>query len=100
MSQSTIVIVPTYNERDNLPPLIERLLSLPVSVEVLVVDDNSPDGTGQIADALAGTHPTVHVLHRRDKNGLGRAYCDGFKWALARKYDFIFEMDADFSHNP
>lgn len=100
MSQTTLVIVPTYNERDNLPPLIELLLNLPVAVDVLVVDDNSPDGTGQLADDLAGRNPQVHVLHRNDKNGLGRAYCDGFKWALERGYDFIFEMDADFSHNP
>lgn len=100
MSQSTLIIVPTYNERDNLPPLIERLCALPVAVDVLVVDDSSPDGTGQLADEIAGRLPSVHVLHRRVKNGLGRAYCDGFKWALDRSYEFIFEMDADFSHNP
>jgi dolichol-phosphate mannosyltransferase len=100
MSQSTLVIVPTYNERDNLPPLIERLMSLPVAVEVLVVDDRSPDGTGQLADEIAARTPSVRVLHRQVKNGLGRAYCDGFKWALERGYEFIFEMDADFSHNP
>src|SRR5689334_18184921 len=100
MSQPTLVIVPTYNERDNLPPLIERLRALPVAVDVLVVDDSSPDGTGQLADEIAARHPFVRVLHRQIKNGLGRAYCDGFKWALERGYEFIFEMDADFSHNP
>src|SRR5215468_348200 len=96
----TLVVVPTYNERDNLPPLAKRLLALPVSVDLLVVDDNSPDGTGQIADELAAKNPTIHVLHRTEKNGLGRAYCAGFAWALARNYEFIFEMDGDFSHNP
>lgn len=96
----TLIIVPTYNERDNLPPLAERLLKLPVPVDLLVVDDNSPDGTGQIADELSKKHPSIHVLHRSAKNGLGRAYCDGFKWALERGYEFIFEMDGDFSHNP
>ncbi len=100
MSQPTLVIVPTYNERDNLPPLIDRLMALPVPVHVLVVDDSSPDGTGQLADEIAARTPPVRVLHRQIKNGLGRAYCDGFKWALERDYEFIFEMDADFSHNP
>jgi dolichol-phosphate mannosyltransferase len=100
MSQKTLVIVPTYNERDNLPPLIERLLALPVGVEVLVVDDNSPDGTGQLADDLAARNPRMHVLHRKEKDGLGRAYCAGFAWALARDYEFIMEMDGDFSHSP
>lgn len=96
----TLVIVPTYNERDNLPPMAERLLKLPVPVDLLVVDDNSPDGTGKIADELAAKHPNIHVLHRSEKNGLGRAYLAGFAWALARDYEFIMEMDGDFSHNP
>ena len=100
MSQKTLVIVPTYNERENLPPLIEKLMALPIPVEALVVDDNSPDGTGQIADGIAAKNPRVHVLHRKEKDGLGRAYCAGFGWALARDYEFIFEMDGDFSHNP
>ena len=100
MSEKALVIVPTYNERDNLPPLIERLMKLPVPVEVLVVDDNSPDGTGQLADEIAAKNPLVQVLHRQEKNGLGRAYIAGFKWALERDYEFIFEMDGDFSHNP
>lgn len=96
----TLIVVPTYNEKDNLPLVVDRLLKLPVPVDLLVVDDNSPDGTGKIADALAAKHPQIHVLHRAVKNGLGRAYCDGFKWALERNYEFIFEMDGDLSHNP
>jgi len=96
----TLVIVPTYNERDNLPLLAERLLHLPVPVDLLVVDDNSPDGTGKLADELAAKHPAIHVLHRAQKQGLGRAYCAGFAWALERGYEFIMEMDGDFSHNP
>lgn len=96
----TLVVVPTYNERENLPPLVERLLRLPVPVDLLVVDDNSPDGTGKIADELSAAHPSIHVLHRTEKNGLGRAYIAGFKWALTHGYEFVFEMDGDFSHNP
>ncbi len=96
----TLVIVPTYNERENLPAMAERLLKLAIPVDMLVVDDNSPDGTGKIADDLAAKHPAIHVLHREQKNGLGRAYCAGFAWALERDYEFIMEMDGDFSHNP
>lgn len=96
----SLIVVPTYNERDNLPQLAERLLKLPVAVDLLVVDDNSPDGTGQLGDELAAKHPSIHVLHRPGKNGLGRAYIAGFKWALAHGYEFVFEMDADFSHDP
>src|SRR5882762_363363 len=96
----TLVVVPTYNERENLPPLAQRLLALPVSVDMLVVDDNSPDGTGKIADELAAQHSSIHVLHRTEKSGLGRAYISGFKWALQRAYEFVFELDGDFSHNP
>ena len=100
MSSKTLVIVPTYNERDNLPPLAARLLALPVPVDLLVVDDNSPDGTGEVADVLAAKHPQIHVLHRAEKDGLGRAYCAGFAWALKGDYEFTFEMDGDVSHNP
>ncbi len=95
-----LVIVPTYNERDNLPNLVKRINAQPVQADILVVDDNSPDGTGQLADEIAAANPTVHVLHRKVKDGLGRAYIAGFQWALARHYEFIFEMDGDFSHNP
>jgi dolichol-phosphate mannosyltransferase len=100
MSSNTLVIVPTYNERDNLPPLAARLLALPVPVDLLVVDDNSPDGTGKVAEGLAAKHPQIHVLHRAEKDGLGRAYCAGFAWALEQGYAFTLEMDGDFSHNP
>ncbi len=97
---NALVIVPTYNEIENLGPMAERILRLPVQVDLLVVDDNSPDGTGRLADELAAQHSSIHVLHRAAKNGLGRAYCDGFLWALDRHYQFVLEMDGDFSHNP
>lgn len=100
MASDTIIIVPTYNERDNLPAVVQRVMALPVEVDLLVVDDNSPDGTGKLADEIAAKNPRVQVLHRRVKDGLGRAYCAGFQWALQRKYEFIFEMDGDLSHNP
>jgi dolichol-phosphate mannosyltransferase len=96
----TLVIVPTYNERENLPNMAAHLAKLPAPVDLLVVDDNSPDGTGRIADELAAKNPWIHVLHRAEKNGLGRAYCAGFAWALQRQYELIMEMDGDFSHNP
>ena len=95
-----LIIIPTYNERDNLPQLIKRINAQPAEADVLVVDDNSPDGTGRIADEIAAVNPTVNVLHRQEKNGLGRAYIAGFQWALERHYEFVFEMDGDFSHNP
>jgi len=96
----TLIVVPTYNERENLSRLAQRLLNLPAAVDLLVVDDNSPDGTGKMADELAVQHPQIHVLHREEKSGLGRAYIAGFQWALERGYEFVFEMDGDFSHNP
>ena len=96
----TLIIVPTVNERDNLPRLAEQLLSLPAKVDLLVVDGNSSDGTGRIADELAAKHPEIGVIHEAKKSGLGRAYIAGFKWALAKNYEFIFEMDSDFSHDP
>lgn len=99
-SKKALVIFPTYNERDNIERIIPAVLSKDQSLQVLVVDDNSPDGTGQAADRMAGENDRVHVLHRDKKDGLGRAYLAGFKWALAEKFDYIFEMDADFSHNP
>jgi dolichol-phosphate mannosyltransferase len=94
----TLVIVPTYNERDNLLGIVEALAKL--SVDLLVVDDSSPDGTGELADELAARYNFVNVLHRQQKNGLGRAYCAGFEWALEHDYEFVFEMDGDFSHDP
>jgi dolichol-phosphate mannosyltransferase len=97
---NALVVVPTYNERENLPPLAQRILLLPVPVDVLVVDDNSPDGTGKLADDLAARHPSIRVLHRQEKSGLGRAYIAGFKWALEHGYEFVFELDGDLSHNP
>ncbi len=100
MPRDTLIIVPTYNERENLRPLVAKVLGLPVAVDLLVVDDNSPDGTGKLADELAAAHDAVQVLHRPGKEGLGRAYCAGFAWALERGYEFVFEMDGDFSHNP
>jgi dolichol-phosphate mannosyltransferase len=96
----TVVIIPTYNERENLPVLAERVLATHQRLHLLVVDDNSPDGTGRIADDLAARNDRIRVLHRAEKDGLGRAYCAGFAWALERKYEFIFEMDGDASHNP
>ncbi len=96
----SLVVVPTYNERENLPPLVKRLLNLPVPVDVLVVDDNSPDGTGKLADELAAQHRSIQVLHRSEKAGLGRAYIAGFKLALEQGYEFVFELDGDLSHNP
>ena len=100
MDPKTLVIVPTYNERDNLPALVKRVFSLPVKVDLLIVDGNSTDGTAQLADEFTKTNPGFHVLHQEEKNGLGRAYIAGFKWALERDYEFIMEMDGDLSHNP
>jgi dolichol-phosphate mannosyltransferase len=95
-----LVIVPTYNERFNIERLIPAILGQDPSLEVLVVDDASPDGTGGLVDDLARRDSRVHILHREAKLGLGTAYIAGFRWALERKYDLVFEMDADFSHNP
>jgi dolichol-phosphate mannosyltransferase len=95
-----IVLIPTYNERANIARIVEQVLAQDERLDVLVVDDNSPDGTGQIADELAAASPRVQVLHRPGKQGLGKAYLAGFKWALARDYAYVFEMDADFSHDP
>jgi dolichol-phosphate mannosyltransferase len=95
-----LVIVPTYNERFNIARLIPAILAQDPSFEILVVDDGSPDGTGAIVDGIAATNPRVNVIHREGKLGLGTAYIAGFRWALERKYDLVFEMDADFSHNP
>lgn len=100
MADRSLVIIPTYNERENVSRIIAAVLSQDPSIDVLVVDDGSPDGTGAIVDGLAAANPRVHALHRSGKLGLGTAYVAGFKWALERDYEFIFEMDADFSHSP
>lgn len=98
--QRFLVIVPTYNEIDSLPRKVPLILDQDPRVEVLVVDDASPDGTGALADDLARQDPRVHVLHRAGKEGLGPAYLAGFRWGLERSYDVLFEMDADISHPP
>jgi len=95
-----IVIVPTYNERENIEVVITRLLALPYDLHVLVVDDGSPDGTGDLVEAWSGRDPHVHVLRRPGKMGLGSAYRDGFRYALEHGAEYIFEMDADLSHDP
>ncbi|RKG50686.1 polyprenol monophosphomannose synthase [Corallococcus sp. CA049B] len=95
-----LVCIPTYNERDNIGPITQAVLAADPRVDILVVDDNSPDGTGQLADELAAKNPRVRVLHREKKEGLGRAYLAAFRWALAEGYTYILEMDADFSHDP
>lgn len=100
MPDRALVIVPTYNERFNIARIIPAILAQDPSLEVLVVDDGSPDGTGAIVDGIAANNGRVHVIHRAGKLGLGTAYITGFRWALERKYDLVFEMDADFSHNP
>ncbi len=100
MPERALVVIPTYNEAANLPTLVPQVLAQDSRLDLLVVDDNSPDGTGQIAAALAQQEPRLHVLHREGKLGLGTAYIAGFRWALERDYAYIFEMDADFSHDP
>ena len=98
--ERVLVIIPTYNEAANLPQIVPIVLAQDPRVDVLVVDDNSPDGTGRLADDMAAADPRLHVLHRQAKEGLGRAYLAGFHWALTLGYQAIFEMDADFSHDP
>ncbi len=100
MPERALVVIPTYNEAVNLPHLVPLILAQDPRLEVLVVDDASPDGTGRVADELAQGNPRVHVLHREAKLGLGTAYIAGFQWALVQGFDFVFEMDADFSHDP
>ncbi len=96
----TLVIIPTYNEADNLGGIVGRLRAAVPAAEVLIADDNSPDGTGSIADQLSDQDAAVHVLHRQHKQGLGVSYLDGFAWGIARGYDVLVEMDADGSHHP
>jgi len=97
---SFLVIVPTYNERENIREIVPAILERDERIDVLVVDDDSPDGTGEIADRMAADSGRVNVLHRTGKRGLGPAYIDGFRWGLERDYDYFLEMDADFSHDP
>jgi len=101
MTERALIITPTYNESDNVKKLIPIVLDLyPANVEMLIVDDNSPDKTGDYVEELSKTESRIHLLRRPQKMGLGTAYCAGFKYAIENKYDFIFEMDADFSHDP
>jgi dolichol-phosphate mannosyltransferase len=103
-SDRFLLCLPTYDERENLESMVDALAAMletaPISGDVLVIDDNSPDGTGAIADRLAADRPWLHVLHREQKEGLGRAYLAGFRWALEREYAYVLEMDCDFSHDP
>src|SRR5207245_5712620 len=96
----TLLITPTYNEIENLRPLLEEIFSFAPHTDVLIVDDHSPDGTGELADEIHEENPQVKVLHRPGKLGLGTAYIAGFKYAIEHGYDAAFEMDADFSHDP
>lgn len=96
----TLIIIPTYNEKENIARIIDSVLHLNVSMDVLVIDDNSPDGTGQIVKDVQRNEPRVHLMERERKLGLGTAYIAGFKYAIEQKYDYVFEMDADFSHDP
>ena len=97
----TLVIIPTYNEKENVAPIAMAVLAECPQADLLFVDDNSPDGTGALGDQLAASNPRINILHREKKQGLGRAYLAGFRWALERpQYQFIMEMDADFSHDP
>ena len=99
--EKKLVIIPTYNEIENISKIIEAVFALEGGYHVLVIDDGSPDGTGRAVEALQQTHPErLHLIERSGKLGLGTAYVTGFKWALSRDYDYVFEMDADFSHNP
>jgi len=97
---STLIIIPTYDERENVRPISAAVFGVQPDVDILFVDDNSPDGTGKVIDELCEEDERIHVIHKTGKAGLGRAYITGFKWALQREYEFIFEMDADFSHDP
>ena len=97
----SLVIIPTYNEKENVEKMLETVMSLEYPFDVLIVDDGSPDGTARLVEEMAKSYPErIHILKRKGKLGLGTAYIAGFKWALERLYDYIFEMDCDFSHNP
>jgi dolichol-phosphate mannosyltransferase len=96
----TLIVIPTYNEAENLEAIVSEINALPLTFDILIVDDGSPDGTGEIADRLAQGLPNLHVMHRAGKQGLGTAYIAGFGWALERDYAYVMEMDCDFSHHP
>jgi dolichol-phosphate mannosyltransferase len=100
MPDRALVIVPTYNERENIARLVERVLGVDERLDMLFVDDASPDGTAQVVREIAADNPRVNLMERAGKLGLGTAYIAGFRWALERDYDYVFEMDADFSHDP
>jgi dolichol-phosphate mannosyltransferase len=100
LTERALVLLPTYNEKDNIEKISRQVIAIDPRIEILIVDDNSPDGTGQIADRLSAENPRIKVLHRAGKQGLGRAYIAGFHYGIEQKYDYIFEMDADFSHQP
>ncbi len=100
MKSDSIVLIPTYNEKENISKIIDAVLGLEHQFDILVIDDNSPDGTASIVEDIMTREPRVHILKRPGKQGLGTAYIAGFKWAIDNKYDYIIEMDADFSHNP
>jgi len=95
-----LVIIPTYNEKENIEKIVPAVLGTDPCLSVLIVDDNSPDGTGQMADRMVSANDRIFVLHREKKSGLGQAYLAGFKWGLEKGFDYLFEMDADFSHDP
>jgi dolichol-phosphate mannosyltransferase len=97
---SNIVIIPTYRERENIEALINAITSLPIPFDILIIDDNSPDGTADVVKKMQPTFPNLHIIVRSGKLGLGTAYITGFKWALENGYNYIYEMDADFSHDP
>jgi dolichol-phosphate mannosyltransferase len=97
---SNVVIIPTYQEKENIEAIIKAISSLPVAFDILIIDDNSPDGTAEIVKSLQKDLTNLHLIERSGKLGLGTAYIKGFKWALEREYDYIYEMDADFSHDP
>ena len=98
--EKSLVVIPTYNEKENILSIIPEVLAQNACFEVLVVDDGSPDGTGDLVEEFSKSEPRVHLMRRKGKLGLGSAYVAGFKWALERDYQYIFEMDADFSHSP
>lgn len=100
LMNDTLIIIPTYDERENVGPISDAVFDIRPETDILFVDDNSPDGTGDLCDELSARDPRINVVHRPGKAGLGRAYICGFKWAIERHYEYIFEMDADFSHDP